>query len=186
MGGMTEDRTEVIGRFRDDPNIRILLSSEVASEGVDLQFCRVLVDYDLPWNPMKVEQRIGRIDRLGQVAEKNIILNLVYAGTIDAHRTASLRTPTIDNALKGGDKFDLRLNRMSTSTVEKIVEANFPNIDQSRRYRYCQLAEGYLRFAIFLCDRNETDYEGRGQCDVPPALAARSRSRSLPEVSRFR
>jgi len=103
MGGMTEDRTEVIERFRDDPNIRILLSSEVASEGVDLQFCRFLVNYDLPWNPMKVEQRIGRIDRLGQVAEKIIILNLVYAGTIDARIVQRLyeRLNLFERALGG-------------------------------------------------------------------------------------
>ena len=66
-----------------------------------------------------------------------------------------VRLVTIDNALERGDKSELRLNRMSTSTVEKIVEANFPNIDQSRRYRYCRLAEGYLRFAIFLCDHDD-------------------------------
>lgn len=84
MGGMKEDKTDVIERFRTDPTIRILLSSEVASEGVDLQFCRFLINYDLPWNPMKVEQRIGRIDRLGQIADKIDILNLVYADTIDS------------------------------------------------------------------------------------------------------
>ena len=84
MGGMKEDKTDVIERFRSDRSIRILLSSEVASEGVDLQFCRFLVNYDLPWNPMKVEQRIGRIDRLGQEAERIDILNLVYAETIDS------------------------------------------------------------------------------------------------------
>ena len=84
MGGMKEDKTDVIDRFKSDPTIRILLSSEVASEGVDLQFCRFLINYDLPWNPMKVEQRIGRIDRLGQVADKIDILNLVYANTIDS------------------------------------------------------------------------------------------------------
>jgi superfamily II DNA or RNA helicase len=84
MGGMKEDKSEVIERFKSDPTIRILLSSEVASEGVDLQFCRFLINYDLPWNPMKVEQRIGRIDRLGQLADKIDILNLVYADTIDS------------------------------------------------------------------------------------------------------
>src|ERR1700722_7947771 len=63
-----------------------------------------------------------------------------------------VRLVTIDNALERADKSELRLKQMSTSTVEKIVQANFPNIDQHRRYRYCQLAEGYLRFAIFLCD----------------------------------
>ena len=84
MGGMKEDKTTIIDRFQADPGIRVLLSSEVASEGVDLQFCRFLINYDLPWNPMKVEQRIGRIDRLGQAAERIFILNLVYADTIDA------------------------------------------------------------------------------------------------------
>jgi hypothetical protein len=66
-----------------------------------------------------------------------------------------VRLVTIDNALERGDKSELRLNRMSTSTVEKIVDANFPNIDQNRRYRYCRLAEGYLRFAIFLCGHDD-------------------------------
>jgi superfamily II DNA or RNA helicase len=84
MGGMKEDKTDAIDRFKSDSSIRILLSSEVASEGVDLQFCRFLINYDLPWNPMKVEQRIGRIDRLGQLADKIDILNLVYADTIDS------------------------------------------------------------------------------------------------------
>jgi hypothetical protein len=66
-----------------------------------------------------------------------------------------VRLVTIDNALERADKSGLRLNVMSTLTVEKIVEANFPNIDQSRRFRYCQLAEGYLRFAVFLCDHDD-------------------------------
>jgi hypothetical protein len=66
-----------------------------------------------------------------------------------------VRLVTIDNALERADRSELRLKRMSTSTVEKIVGANFPNIDQSRRFRYCQLAEGYLRFAIFLCDNDD-------------------------------
>lgn len=83
IGGMRETKQEMIDRFRGDKSIRVLLSSEVASEGVDLQFCRVLVNYDLPWNPMKVEQRIGRIDRLGQKAGKISIMNLCYQDTID-------------------------------------------------------------------------------------------------------
>ena len=66
-----------------------------------------------------------------------------------------VRLVTIDNALERLGKAELRLNRISTSTVEKIAEANFPNIDQTRRYRYCHLAEGYLRFAIFLCDHDD-------------------------------
>jgi superfamily II DNA or RNA helicase len=84
-GSVNRKKDDVITEFRDDPRCRILLSSEVASEGVDLQFCRVLVNYDLPWNPMKVEQRIGRIDRINQKSDKVSILNLGHADTID-HR----------------------------------------------------------------------------------------------------
>jgi hypothetical protein len=81
--GGIEDRTERIERFRDEENSRILLSSEVGSEGLDLQFCDAMVNYDLPWNPMVVEQRIGRIDRVGQQSNIINIYNLVILGTIE-------------------------------------------------------------------------------------------------------
>lgn len=84
MGSMPVNKQEFIQEFKEDKSAKILLSSDVASEGVDLQFCRVIINYDLPWNPMKVEQRIGRIDRIGQQAEKITIWNLFYAETIDA------------------------------------------------------------------------------------------------------
>jgi SNF2 family DNA or RNA helicase len=83
-GSIHEPRHTVLERFRNRPDVRILLSSEVGSEGIDLQFCRTVVNYDLPWNPMRLEQRIGRVDRLGQESPKVSVLNLVYAGTIDA------------------------------------------------------------------------------------------------------
>lgn len=62
---------------------RVLVSTEIGSEGRNLQFCNVMVNYDLPWNPMRIEQRIGRIHRLGQ--EKDVyIYNLSAAGTVEA------------------------------------------------------------------------------------------------------
>jgi len=78
-----DDKDEVLSTFKADSGPQVLLSSEVGSEGVDLQFSSLLVNYDLPWNPMKIEQRIGRIDRLGQQADKIFIWNLMYANTID-------------------------------------------------------------------------------------------------------
>ena len=51
---------------------------------MDLQFCRMLINYDLPWNPMRVEQRIGRIDRIGQKYDKILIWNIFHDSTIDA------------------------------------------------------------------------------------------------------
>ena len=83
-GSVTEPRQAILSRFQRDPRARVLLSSEVGSEGIDLQFCWTVVNYDLPWNPMRVEQRIGRVDRLGQESPKVMILNLIYEHTIDA------------------------------------------------------------------------------------------------------
>jgi len=81
QGGVDKEAT--LKAFKSDIGPQVLLSSEVGSEGVDLQFSSLLVNYDLPWNPMKIEQRIGRIDRLGQQSDKILIWNLMYANTID-------------------------------------------------------------------------------------------------------
>lgn len=81
-GGIVEDRTAEIERFRTNPNVKILLSSEVGSEGLDMQFCDSIVNYDLPWNPMVVEQRIGRVDRFGQKSPYVHIYNLIVANSI--------------------------------------------------------------------------------------------------------
>jgi hypothetical protein len=61
----------------------VLLTSEVGGEGIDLQAASVLFNYDLPWNPMVVEQRIGRIDRIGQQAKRLVILNFVVEDSIE-------------------------------------------------------------------------------------------------------
>jgi len=77
------DKQQALEYFERPDGPNILLSSEVASEGVDLQFSSLLVNYDLPWNPAKIEQRIGRIDRIGQLEEQILIWNLVYEDSID-------------------------------------------------------------------------------------------------------
>lgn len=77
------DKETALESFKSDDKIEILLASEVAAEGVDLQFSSLVINYDLPWNPMRVEQRIGRIDRLGQTASVIQIWNLFYNDSID-------------------------------------------------------------------------------------------------------
>ena len=80
--GGIQDRYNEIIKFKNDPTISVLLSSEVGSEGLDLQFCDALVNYDLPWNPMVIEQRIGRIDRFGQQSSVVNIYNFVVKNSI--------------------------------------------------------------------------------------------------------
>lgn len=77
------ERERLIDEFLTEPDVRVLVSSEVGSEGLDLQQASVVVNYDLPWNPMVVEQRIGRIDRLGQESRVLTILSLVLSNTIE-------------------------------------------------------------------------------------------------------
>lgn len=78
-----KERQKIIEEFHDDPSIRVLVSSDVGSEGLDFQFCDTLFNYDLPWNPMKVEQRIGRVDRFGQKSDRIRVYNLVIDDTIE-------------------------------------------------------------------------------------------------------
>jgi len=83
MGGQDrEGRTKIIKEFRESANI--LISTETGAEGLNFQFCNNLINYDLPWNPMAVEQRIGRLDRIGQKRDMNIF-SLATKGTMEEH-----------------------------------------------------------------------------------------------------
>lgn len=73
----------MVSRDTEDA-IDVLLFSEVGCEGLDYQFCDTMINYDLPWNPMRIEQRIGRIDRRGQKSDTVRIYNMITEDTIDA------------------------------------------------------------------------------------------------------
>ena len=80
-GGLSRrEKEDAIRRFRDD--VPILLTTEAAGEGRNLQFAHVMVNYDLPWNPMEIEQRLGRIHRIGQEHDVTVV-NLTTVGTIE-------------------------------------------------------------------------------------------------------
>ncbi len=84
------DREQVKRRFRDG-EADLLLCTDAASEGLNFQFCGALVNYDMPWNPMRVEQRIGRIDRVGQRHAAIRVVNLHYEGTVETAVYRALR-----------------------------------------------------------------------------------------------
>ena len=85
-GGISiDDRELAIDEFLESNSVRVLLTSEVGGEGLDLQRASVVVNYDLPWNPMVVEQRIGRIDRIGQQAARLVVINLVIENSVEEY-----------------------------------------------------------------------------------------------------
>jgi SNF2 family DNA or RNA helicase len=91
INGDTHDhsRNEQAHKFSnpssDPESLQILICTEVGSEGLDYQFCDTIINYDLPWNPMRIEQRIGRIDRFGQKSDRVNVINLIGDGTYDEY-----------------------------------------------------------------------------------------------------
>lgn len=140
------DRQELRRRFslpRENAlAVDVLLSSEVGCEGLDYQFCDCLVNYDLPWNPMRIEQRIGRIDRYGQRSEAVAIYNLITPGTIDAdiYERCLLRIGVFRQSLGGSEEILGRITRELRSVAENLSLS-----DDERRARLQQLADNEIR-----------------------------------------
>lgn len=81
-------RKALIDRFRED-DMQIMVATEAASEGINLQFCSMLINYDLPWNPQRVEQRIGRVHRMGQKFDV-VVVNFSNEGNVAEKRILDL------------------------------------------------------------------------------------------------
>ena len=108
------DRRSLIGRFRDG-DFDVMLATRVAGEGLDFEFCSAVINYDLPWNPMEVEQRIGRIDRFGQQEEMIHILNFHTPGTIETDIIARVHQR-------------IGVFTASIGELEPILRAELPNL----------------------------------------------------------
>ena len=145
-GTPDEERVVLRSRFekpKEDSNcLDVLLFSEVGCEGLDYQFCDCIVNYDLPWNPMRVEQRIGRIDRNGQQSESVAIVNLITPGTVDAdiYDRCLLRIGVFEHALGGSEEIlgDI------TKEIRNIAE-NYTLSEEDRRVKLQQLADNKIR-----------------------------------------
>lgn len=141
-----EERRELRHRFQMDRTaaeaIDILLFSEVGCEGLDYQFCDCMVNYDLPWNPMRIEQRIGRIDRNGQKSESVSIYNMVTPGTVDydIYDRCTSRIGVFKCSI--GDCEEI-LGSLS-SDIMKIVENTTIN-DEDMKMKLQQLADNKIR-----------------------------------------
>ena len=141
-----EDRLALRNRFEkprsESDSLDLMLFSEVGCEGLDYQFCDCIVNYDLPWNPMKVEQRIGRIDRKGQKSEHVTIINLITPGTVDAdiYERCLLRIGVFERALGGSEEI---LGKITTE-LRDIAE-NYALTQEERKDKLQQLADNQIR-----------------------------------------
>lgn len=131
MGGMGPDaRADTIATFREEGRCRFLVSTEAGGEGINLQFCHLVVNYDLPWNPFRLVQRIGRIHRIGQ--RRNMqVFNLRLRNALD-DRLSHCHEDRVDQAVE-------RLSNVTGLDIEDIREQllgfaqEFINYDQLYR-----------------------------------------------------
>jgi len=141
-----DERSDLRRRFafpKENPDaLDVLLSSEVGCEGLDFQFCDFLINYDLPWNPMRIEQRIGRIDRYGQESKTVAIVNFITPGTVDAdiYERCLLRIGVFKHAIGGNEEI---LGEI-TQEIHDIAE-NFELTPEEREKRLIQLSDNSIR-----------------------------------------
>ena len=145
-GTPDEERLELRERFEkprsETDSLDLMLFSEVGCEGLDYQFCDCIINYDLPWNPMKIEQRIGRIDRRGQKSESVAIINLITPGTVDAdiYERCLLRIGVFESALGGSEEI---LGKITTE-LRNIAE-DYKLTPEDRRSKLQQLEDNEIR-----------------------------------------
>jgi len=141
-----EDRRKLRERFMLPKNeinaLDILLFTEVGSEGLDYQFCDTIVNYDLPWNPMRIEQRIGRIDRRGQESEVAYIYNCVTKETIDEeiYERCLKKIGVFEKSI--GDCSEI-LGKIRKSIDELVLDQNLT--EDERKIKLEQLADNEVR-----------------------------------------
>ena len=125
-GGIKRDERRSIQKsFMSDPSVLILLANDAASEGINLQRAHLMVNYDLPWNPNRIEQRFGRIHRIGQT-EVCHLWNLIAENTRegDVYKTLLKKLEEARQAL-GGQVFDVlgKLQFMGKPLRDLLLEA---------------------------------------------------------------
>ncbi|MEX2238130.1 MAG: helicase-related protein [Dehalococcoidia bacterium] len=151
-----EEKDSSIARFRESTRQSLLLTTEAGGEGRNLQFCHNLINYDLPWNPMKIEQRIGRLDRIGQKYPVTII-NFSVKGTVEDRVLEVLtnRIRVFEETIGGLDPIlgsveeDLKkILLMADAEAERALRT----LDRQLESRVRQAQEAEKRLADFIMD----------------------------------
>lgn len=121
-GGMNaQRRKEAQEQFRK--SAQICLATDAAGEGINLQFCHLMINYDMPWNPMRLEQRMGRVHRIGQKLDV-FIFNFVATNTVEGHVLERLLAKLNDIRSSLGDRvFDVigMMLKLNNFDLEEIL-----------------------------------------------------------------
>ncbi len=144
-GVKREERRKVQEMFRNDPVVRVLVATDAAGEGVNLQNANLMVNYDLPWNPNRLEQRFGRIHRIGQTEVChlwNMVANETREGDVFQRLFEKLE---VERAALGGRVFDI-LGEVfeNRSLKDLLIEAIRYGADPEVRARLHRKVEGAL------------------------------------------
>jgi hypothetical protein len=144
-GDRREERRKKQEMFRSDPAVRILVATDAAGEGVNLQNAHMMVNYDLPWNPNRLEQRFGRIHRIGQT-EVCRLWNLVAAETREGDVFQRLlQKLEIERQALGGRVFDILGDVFDERSLrDLLIEAIRYGDDPEVRAKLLQRVEGAL------------------------------------------
>ncbi len=136
-GGMPyTEREEQIERFRKphtEDGARFLVATDAAGEGINLQFCWIMVNYDIPWNPARLEQRMGRIHRYGQKHDPVVILNLVATSTREGRVLLTLleKLEAIRKELKSDKVYDVVGRVFQDVSIKDYIERTVTEDDDS-------------------------------------------------------
>ena len=152
-------KDHAIENFRKDSGPQALICTEAGGEGRNLQFCHLLVNYDLPWNPMKVEQRIGRVDRIGQNMPISIF-NLWVKDTVEERVLEILEnrikmfTDTVgelDPILGDSDSVESDIRKIMQAAEENLADA-LADFDSQHEARIRASEEAQARLGDFIMD----------------------------------
>ena len=153
-----ERQVELFRRPANEGGATYLVATDAAGEGINLQFCWLMVNYDIPWNPARLEQRMGRIHRYGQKHDPVVILNLVSAGTREGRVLKTLL-----------DKLEAIRRQLSSDKVFDVVGRLFEGLSVREYLEQAVVGEGGADFAARQLEGNLTEEQVR-------ALEARERA----------
>jgi superfamily II DNA or RNA helicase len=190
-GSSVQRNQETIARFRKNPpDCHVIVSTETGSEGVNLQVANVLVNYDLPWNPMIVEQRIGRVQRLASEHASVSILNIILRGTFKEYIVGRLieklqmachaigdiealleASGIDDDEENGGASFDEKILQLVLAALAgKDVEAAARQIEKSIAEANAELKREEQNINAMLGGMDGAEYVGPRAPTLPGAV----------------